>query len=429
MINGFEFAINIFDVLITVMFLTLYLGCKYNDWKKYIGFVGTVIIGTIWITLLNVIVFYNGILEKSVFILIYFAYTLLFLQGNVWKKLFISAFTNCALDIISSLSMIVAGMFLGNIQQITDMVTLSSERVIFVLLTKLLQALLFALLLRFKFDNILKGKNIILLTVMSIAIDISMTGVMNTFLANSSLGGELILADFGIAAAAVLAFYTFIKINLEAKTKEEMVSIKQKYESDKMYAKYAKEFYDKTCGIRHDLENHLLTALSLIRSDKPKEAEIYIQELMKNQIEPMTGYIHTDNETFNAIANNKLSICEKLKIKPILRIMNNSMDCLTPDEIGILFGNLFDNAIKAAKQSAEKSILLEIQKQGDYLSIFMSNSIISSVITDNSKLETTKTDKELHGYGTKNIRRIVESHGGIIEYFEENGKFCCDILI
>ncbi len=59
----------------------------------------------------------------------------------------------------------------------------------------------------------------------------------------------------------------------------------------------------------------------------------------------------------------------------------------------------------------------------------MMNSVDVSVLKNNKTLQTTKSDKAVHGFGTKNIQKIVDKHNGIVNYFEENGYFGCQILI
>ena len=102
---------------------------------------------------------------------------------------------------------------------------------------------------------------------------------------------------------------------------------------------------------------------------------------------------------------------------------------IPPVEIAVLFGNLLDNAIDAAKDTSEKRIALNIQKNAIYLIILVSNSIKSSVLKSNKNLETSKPDKELHGIGIKSIKNIVKKHNGMIQFYEEENEFCCHIMI
>ncbi len=63
------------------------------------------------------------------------------------------------------------------------------------------------------------------------------------------------------------------------------------------------------------------------------------------------------------------------------------------------------------------------------MSILVSNSIETSVLTDNENLETSKKDKELHGIGIKTIKEIVKKYDGMIQFYEEEKEFCCHILL
>ena len=188
------------------------------------------------------------------------------------------------------------------------------------------------------------------------------------------------------------------------------------------------DLYNKVCGIRHDLKNHFATIGALI-DEEPQKAHEYIKSLTQNQLQSVIRFVKTDNDSFNAIANAKIAVCEREGIKVQTRIKNNSLSRLADDEIGIIFGNLFDNAIEAARQAEDKQINLDVTIKGEYLSIIMTNSVQGSVLADNKSLETTKKNKSLHGYGTKSINRIVKKYDGMINYFEENGLFGCQILI
>ena len=180
--------------------------------------------------------------------------------------------------------------------------------------------------------------------------------------------------------------------------------------------------------MRHDLLLHFTTVRGLLQSDVNK-AEQYISAVLQSQPDTTKSLVKTDNETFDAIVNAKIAVCDKLGIRVQTRVQNGSLDKLELDEIAVIFGNLFDNAIDASKNSEKKCIELDVQTQGQYLSIFMTNSIDKSVLETNKGLNTTKSDKEYHGYGIKNIRSIVESRHGMIDFIEENGCFCVDIYV
>lgn len=423
MVNLFELCVNIIEMFITLSFLTLYFETKYSGFKRIIGFLIGLVISVTTITYLNSLYIYEGFLGLS-FILIYFIYSVIFLKGDIYTKLFISGFINCIVYFISLFStLLIAELFTHDYNTLYGM---TSTRVILIILTKLLLIAVEFILLKFKIPSFANHKSMIVLIIMPVIAEMSMVGIMQVFLNNSKFHSELLLSTVSVMIANILTYYVFIKINKDAEIEKEVNAMQQKYEHDKKYAEDIEELYLKTCGIRHDLMLHLTAINDMIDKNKD-EAKQYIQSILHEQLDTIKHLVKTDNDCFDAIVNAKIALCEKLGISVQTRIMNKSLNKLKNDEIAVIFGNLFDNAIEAAKNSKEKSIELDIQVQGQYLSIFMKNSVPNSILSNNKTLMTTKTDKSRHGFGTKNIKRIVNKYQGMIEWFEEKGFFCCDI--
>lgn len=425
MVNFFEISVNILEMFIVLLFLTLYFGSKFNRIKMIGGFLLGLSVAVATITYLNSLYVYESF-SGLIFILIYVLYSHLFLKGDFYTKLFMSGFINCIVYFLALFSSLcVTVLFKVHSSQIYAM---TYERLTLIVMSKILLIASCIVLLKFKFPDFAKKRNMIVLIVMPIVADLSMVGIMQAFLKYSELKTELLLASVSVMLANVLTYYVFIKINKDAVTEAEFNAIQQKYENDRKNAQDIKELYSKTCGLRHDLLIHFSTILKLLEESKDRAKE-YIETVTHNQLDEMKNFIKTDNECFDAIVNAKIALCDKLGIKVQTRIMNNVLSRLKNDEIAILFGNLFDNAIDASKNSAKKSIQLDVQKQGAYLSILMINSIDTSVLADNKELNTTKENKKYHGFGTKNIQRIVKLYRGMMNYYEEDGYFCCDILL
>jgi len=243
-------------------------------------------------------------------------------------------------------------------------------------------------------------------------------------------GAEMLslLCAAGLLYSSLATLFLYERMSVQAEKIKENELLAQKEEYDRRHAKDIEELYAKTCAIRHDMLNHFTAIKGLLDEDSGKARE-YVRSVTQGEIQSIRPLIRTDNSSFDAIANAKLAVCESNGIKVSTRIMDGALTRLTDYEIASLFGNLFDNAIDASKNSEGKRIELDVCVQKDQLSIFMRNTIDGSVLEGNSGLKTTKANKELHGLGTKNIKRIVDKHNGIINYFEEDGYFCCDILM
>lgn len=425
MVKIFEISINFLEEFIVTWFLTKYFGSKCVGWKKEVGFLIGWITASVLVTWLNSLYIYEGFLGL-IFTLIFFLYALFFLKGNAYIKLFVAGFINCVIYFIALITILCAGIIfdVGN----DEIFSMTSERIVVIAVTKSLLFLFCLVMLRFRFNDVGKKRNLIALIIMPVVSQISMIGIMNVFLNFNAVNMDLLLACSGVMIANILIYYFFIKINSDVRREVEYNILQQKYESDKRHAKDIEELYSETCSLRHDLISHF-TAISGLLSEGETKVKEYIEAVTDNHFKIMKSFIKTGNECFDAIVNTKVGMCEREGISTEIRVMNKSLDKLKNEEIGILFGNLFDNAIEAAKNSEKKKIELYVQTQNAYLSIYMSNTIDKSVLEENRELVTSKKDKKQHGFGTKNVKKIVDNYNGFINYFEENGYFCCDILI
>ena len=61
--------------------------------------------------------------------------------------------------------------------------------------------------------------------------------------------------------------------------------------------------------------------------------------------------------------------------------------------------------------------------------IHIKNSIAATVLQNNPLLQTTKAQKFVHGFGIKNIKRIVKKYKGMIDFFEEDQCFVCEMIL
>lgn len=427
MINTFEIGINVLETFLVLMFLTLYLGCKYKGIKAVVGFGISCGIMFCTITFLNSLFIYEGYFTVAM-ALGYFLYCVLFLKGDIWTKAFFAGYTNCLVNSIAVLSILCGNIILdGQIDKIFSPTPIP-ERVILVLSTKVIFIAIAAVMLKFRFRNTYKKHNMFLFTVLTIMTATSNVGIMQIFMAHNDMTNELLTASLCLFLTVFLIYFLYVRTSSNIEKEVRLNLLQQKIENDKQSVSDIEQLYNKTCGVHHDLINHFETISHLMEQSTDKAQE-YINTVLNNRLGQIKTMIKTGNDCFDAIANAKIARCEKYNINCRVRVMEHSLDILSHDEISVIFGNIFDNAIEAAKSSERKTINLDIQIQDDYLSVFMKNSIDESVIETNKELKTTKQNKNRHGFGIENIKRVIYRHNGILNFDEENGYFICDILI
>lgn len=92
-------------------------------------------------------------------------------------------------------------------------------------------------------------------------------------------------------------------------------------------------------------------------------------------------------------------------------------------ELGILLGNLLDNAIEACEKCApgKREIYLHIWNVRYMFMLKLANSSSKSPKISGQRFITDKADKNAHGMGVEQAKRIVKRYGGDID-FQYNGE-------
>jgi sensor histidine kinase regulating citrate/malate metabolism len=139
--------------------------------------------------------------------------------------------------------------------------------------------------------------------------------------------------------------------------------------------------------------------------------------------------IYTSHKMINALLRYKTTLAKKNQISVQTRvIIDPKYENL---ELLVALSNVIDNAIEAELHNPAdtRSISIDIIQSRDSLSILVKNRITASILTVNPHLSSTKKDSKPHGIGLKNVRKIVESQDGLLDFFEEGEMFCVHIYI
>ena len=93
-----------------------------------------------------------------------------------------------------------------------------------------------------------------------------------------------------------------------------------------------------------------------------------------------------------------------------------------------IVSNLLKNAVEAVDSGGE--IVVHIIRKEKYAQIEISNSCKNTLQVDNTgKIETSKLDKENHGYGISNVKKAVQKNHGEFQYDIEEHRFCVELVL
>ena len=182
--------------------------------------------------------------------------------------------------------------------------------------------------------------------------------------------------------------------------------------------------------VAHDMKHHLIVLKDYARAQDYENLQRYLEQMENENFETET-YIWTQNKVWDLILQQKKLEAEQKGITMTIESMLIKSFPLNEREGCVLWGNLLDNAIEACEkiQEGEKWIRVKIEKQNEMLFIEIANRIAKEPVIKNGELATTKTEKSLHGYGIKSVRRIVEKYDGIMSYQSKGKVFRVNITL
>ena len=226
----------------------------------------------------------------------------------------------------------------------------------------------------------------------------------------------------GCVGALVIQF-GFLREN---KLSDEKAILDSMIRSEKKHHELSKETIAIINNKCHDLKHQL----SLLEKLDDKEArKAYIKELGEC-IAFYDGAAETGNAALDIVISEKNLICEKNKISFTCLADGKKLDFMSSTDISSLFGNAFDNAIERqmAENEDKRSLSLSVREEKGFVYVHMDNYCSSSPEFVDGLPQTTKDNKEYHGFGTKSMQSIVNKYSGEMLMAVEDETFNLDIL-
>ena len=422
----FEMAVNAVEVTLILSFLVQYFGYKTETSAKYWG------TALIWILSFCIVAFFSWThlyenYASSLQILVNILFCVTLLRGNIFQKIFVSAFTMGLVAITATLTTLLVAKLSGN--QVAFLLShFSGIRVTSICLTKLLFFVITRIILRIKESGKLKGMDVIALVIVPMLSDLAITLMMYAAIQEPSIQTIVLYAVGIVLILNIVVYFLFIRLGKAGKIKTEMALLALQNECLQENAKDIENMYDTVRALRHDLKNHLLCILSMAEERDVEGIEQYTRQLLQQQNTVNKLIMFSGSKVLDAIINSKSAAAERAGVR-LSAIITTPLAGISPEDITIILGNALDNAIRAANDDKRKVVDIHIQPQGAYSSIVIANDIAHPVLLDNPALRTTKNIRYRHGFGIQNMRQAVERNQGLIRFYEQNDRFICDILL
>lgn len=170
--------------------------------------------------------------------------------------------------------------------------------------------------------------------------------------------------------------------------------------------------------LKHDLANHLAVAVTLPEAQR----EDYIKSLMEDSAFGRSLRYCAD-PVVNAVLTVKEEQMSRYGIRLEARIDIPKELPFEKTDICALFSNVLDNAGEACRRlpEAEREVCVKSRAQKGLFCLEVTNPVAGA--QKNLRLQTSKADKENHGFGLRSMKEVVERNHGAMEIRAEGERF------
>ena len=190
------------------------------------------------------------------------------------------------------------------------------------------------------------------------------------------------------------------------------------------------KMYGEIRGVRHDLAGHIMVIDNLIEKQEYAQAKEYMEGL-KNESAGMDTKVKTGNPVTDIILQEKdgEATAEGIRFEADFRFPGTGK--VEAFDLSIVLNNALSNAIAGAKDSGEKYVRLRSWMDNNAYMIEVRNSYGGTLIMDEETglPLTSKSNKQDHGFGLINIRKIAAKYHGDFMLEQEAGEVCLTVLM
>ncbi len=229
------------------------------------------------------------------------------------------------------------------------------------------------------------------------------------------------VAALGLFAAA-LSYFTAIRV--EKRLSQYQNDLVQKHSEE------VENMYRQTRGWRHDLKTHIQTMKAHLALGEYDRLEEYLNELDADLAE-VDKIVKTGNVRIDALLNSKLSLAQARGIPVEAKAIVPHSLPLSEVDLGIIVGNLMDNAMEAClkiEEEEKRFLRVYIDVLKGQLYIYVMNSV-GEKPQKRGRLYLTTKDSRNHGFGLMRMDRVVAKYHGYLDRQNEEGVFATEVLL
>lgn len=258
---------------------------------------------------------------------------------------------------------------------------------------------------------------------------------------NSYLIGRVPILGILLPICSLLCLLTILftnkllqKLLRQSEEKSERVILSNQIKQMQECLGQVEQFYEDIRSMKHEMRNHLCSIQGLACLDKSKEmSNAYITQL-NDSLNALNFQYPTGNPVTDVVINSKLRLASEMGISCSCTFYFPENLGISAYDISIILNNGLDNALEACQRllpSQSAYIYVKSVCKGRVFMLCIENSFDGRALTLSwdQLPQTTKSNKEEHGIGLRNIRKCAQKYGGDIECQPQGDRFILSVLL
>lgn len=238
----------------------------------------------------------------------------------------------------------------------------------------------------------------------------------------------LFIAVLICIVANVFLFLALKDMDKKMELELQLRLLKQSQLSDYEQYKVVDNLYRREREFRHDINNKLITAQSLLNQGANQELSNFLQEL-SGAVSRHRYAEYCENSLINTVLNNKIDTANSLGIQVETDACVGKLP-LPGTDLCSLFSNILDNAVDACRAlppEHEKCIYLAVRVQNNYLIVTCKNPALHGPSSEiRIGTDGKGTDR---GWGLGILSRMAQQYSGNLHTEFTEGYFLLQIAL
>ena len=239
-------------------------------------------------------------------------------------------------------------------------------------------------------------------------------GSEKSLLMCASIVISLVLTDY-------FMLYMMERFNYLVQKQYEDAMYREEMHYKDIYYEEAEKQNKEVQKLKHDMKHKLHELYHLVENSDGQELSEKIGAMCM-EFEQIDEKQYSDNPIVDSVLRIKFGRAKArgIKVETSIRIPKQMQ--LDHGDIGVLYGNLVDNAVEACSKVPEgqRFVKIENKYQSGILLLVITNSKTGK---KNKSLKTTKKDNIRHGHGVQSVRKVVEKYNGTVSFTDKGDIF------